>query len=120
MRIAILIVIALVLSGCSAQEESVESQLATLQKIHSEEIESWDNYRKMRMSYEIDIMPGPAGISKEGQEIIKANKWDDLKGRDKELWKAYTDAVYYEKLHNDNANALWKKMLPLREKLGLK
>jgi hypothetical protein len=120
MRIAILIVIALVLSGCSAQEESVESQLETLQKIYSKEIESWKNYRKMRMSYEFDIMPGPAGISKEGQEIIKANKWDDLKGRDKELWQDYTSALQNENRHNDNANALWKRILPLREKLGLK
>jgi len=120
MRIVILFVLALVLTGCSAQEASVESQLETLQKIHSKEIESWETYRKIRQSYEFDIMPGPAGISKEGQEIIKANRWDDLKGRDKDLWKAYTDAVHYEKLHNDNANALWKKILPLREKLGLK
>jgi hypothetical protein len=120
MRMAILIVLVLALSGCSAQEASVESQLATLQKLHSKEIESWERNRKMRMSYEFDIMPGPAGISKEGQEIIKANKWDDLKGRDKDLWQAYTDALQNENRHNDNANALWKRILPLREKLGLK
>lgn len=119
MRMAILIVLVLALSGCSTQE-SVESQLATLQKIHDQEIEQWQSYRKIRQSYEFDIMPGPAGISREGQEAINANRWDDLTGRDKDLWKAYTDAVQYEKLHNDNANAIWKKMLPLREKLGLK
>ncbi len=119
MRMAILIVLVLALSGCSTQE-SIESQLATLQKIHDQEIEHWEGYRKIRQSYEFDIMPGPAGISREGQEAIKANRWDDLRGRDKDLWKAYTDAVQYEKLHNDNAKAIWKKMLPLREKLGLK
>ena len=119
MRMAILIVLVLALSGCSTQE-SIESQLATLQKIHDQEIEHWESYRKIRQSYEFDIMPGPAGISMEGQEAIKANRWDDLQGRDKDLLKAYTDAVQYEKLHNDNANAIWKKMLPLREKLGLK
>lgn len=119
MRMAILIVLVLALSGCSAQE-SIESQLATLQKIHEKERGHWEAYRKIRQSYEFDIMPGPAGISREGQEAIKANRWDDLQGRDKDLWKAYTDAVQYEKLHNDNANAIWKKMLPLREKLGLK
>ncbi len=119
MRMAILIVLVLALSGCSTQE-SIESQLATLQKIHEKERGHWETYRKIRQSYEFDIMPGPAGISREGQEAIKANRWDDLKGRDKDLWKDYTDAVYCEKLHNDNANAIWKKMLPLREKLGLK
>jgi hypothetical protein len=120
MRMAILIVLVLALSGCSAQEASVESQLETLQKIYSKESESWKKYRDIRMSYEFDIMPGPAGISKEGQEIIKANKWDDLKGRDKELWQDYTSALQNENRHSDNAKALWKRILPLREKLGLK
>lgn len=123
MRIALIAIVCLAWAGCTKPQqapptESIESQVSNLQSIIDTELELWKRYRKMRQDYQFDILPG--GMTAAGQEAIKANRWDDLEGKDKDLWLQYSKAVEMENLHNENLRELSKKITPLREKLGIK